>query len=130
MTTTYKRLSDLQTEIADIYKVYQLENMALSKRIELYNKATMMITEARKLLADLKNEIAATDVTKSVTKNDIANMNKWTDMMSYPNLNFDELLEMVNNIKMISNGLPTTAKIIDNVEHEVIHDMIADVEDF
>ena len=80
---------------------------------------TKLATEAKDLIDLLKIEISNLDTSK-VGKTQQSNIKKLEELLSCPNLNYDELMKIVQQFRSISAGLPTTTEIKDNVEKEVM----------
>lgn len=119
---TSKRLNDIMSEIKLIYLECQEKNkVSLQKKYENYNKSVLLINEAKQLIDSLQKEITSLDTSKA-DKSQVCNANKLIDLLSVPNLNFAELLDITKELKNICAGLPNMAQVINNVAEEIMYE--------
>lgn len=119
-----KRLSDLITQIELIYTDYN-NNDTNSKKIQSYRKCDVLLKQAKNLIEELKIEIINLDQTFALNEIDPSQTNRietLIDLLQMPNTNFDSVVKIYRELKMIYAGIPTTITIVDNVENEVVYD--------
>ena len=119
-----KRLSDLITQIELIYTDYN-NNDTNSKKIQSYRKCDVLLKQAKNLIEELKIEIINLDQTFVLSQMDPTQTNRietLIDLLQMPSTNFDSIVKIYRELKMIYSGIPTTVTIIDNVENEVVYD--------
>lgn len=118
MENSDQRLVELMKDISLIY-VEAKDKQTLQKKLESYTNGTTLINEAEQLLESLQNQIANLDMAKA-DKSQISNANKLIELLSTPNLNFKEVMGMIQQLRQISAGLPNTSHITDNMEKDVV----------
>jgi len=95
------------------------KNKNLSKKLEDYNKTNILITEASRLIEKLENEIMAMNNVSATNDPQIGNnIQEFIDLLSDSTINFDENMYIIEQLKLINAGLPTTTQIIDNVQQD------------
>lgn len=119
---TSKRLDKLIEQISAIY-IESRNKQTLEKRLENYTQANLLITEANKLINDIQNFVVTLDMNKEDNSH-IGKINEFIDMLSNNHLNFNETLSIVNQLMIISSGLPSDTQIQDNIQQEVIYEEI------
>lgn len=113
----YKRLQNLLSQINLIY-IDSQKKISLEKKMEIYNKGSALIVEAESLIETIQANLA--DLGKNGNTNDFSKINEYADLLSIPNQNFDQVLYIVEKLCELNRALPTTAKIFDNVENELV----------
>jgi len=122
METSEKRLNKIMSQIQMIYLDSQNspKDKNMEKKIENYNKSSLLIGEASNLIDSLQKEISTMDTTNA-SRPEIERANQLVDMLTNSNPRFDEILHIVQQLRSISEGIPNSAKIIDNINNEIIH---------
>lgn len=120
MENSSKKLQDIMSQIQIIY-MDSKQKITFEKKLENYEKANLYINEAVQLIEKLQNDINNINNTKTDPAQ-IARVNQFIDMLSMNNPKFEEVLYIVQQLRAINAGLPTTTQITDNVEQEIIYD--------
>ena len=115
------RLVDLIDQITLIYTDYDNNNTS-SKKIISYNKCMVLITEAKKLIEEIKIEVSDVDKNIQPTTKQLNRLNILIELLQISNLNVNELMQIIKELLVMKNNIPTTTTIIDNVEKEVLYD--------
>jgi hypothetical protein len=128
--STEKQLCDLITQIEIIYTDYNNTNTP-AKKIQSYKKCEILLKQAKTLIEELKSEIIMLDqraipVDKGVNQAERANV--LVDLIQIPNTNFDSVRKIIEELKSIYNGLPTSTVVIDNVESEIVYDELVEID--
>ena len=121
MENSDQRLVNLMTDINLIYLEAKEKKTDLQKKLEHYTNGITLISEAEQLLDLLQNQIAGLDMTKA-DKSQVGNAKSLIETLSIPNLNYKELINIVQQLKQISAGLPNTPKITDNMEKDALYE--------
>lgn len=120
MESSEQRLTRLMDEIGMIYlQSKSKEDQTLQKKLENYQNGTLLLSEAKKLLDELQNDVSTIDTSK-ISKSQITHAKKYIELLSAPNLNFTEVMRITTELKKMAAGIPTTTNVNDNVEKEVI----------
>ena len=82
-----------------------------------------MPAEASQLIENLQNQISKLDTIKADNPR-IEKINCFIDLLTNGNLDFDETMNIINELCAISAGIPTTTQIFDNIEQEVIYEEV------
>ncbi len=93
----------------------------LEKKLQNYKKGTLLIEETVQLIEDMKEEIKNLDITKA-DKTQNSKINELIDLLSIPNQKFDQVLYLVEQLRAICAGIPTSSKIHDITDQEVIYE--------
>lgn len=110
------KLIDIRNQITLIYTDYD-KNDTLSKRIVSYNKCMILIAEAKKLIEELQIKIVNINSNvKYATREQMKRANNLTMLLQIPGLTFDNLIQIVEEQRTISNSIPTTATVVENIE--------------
>lgn len=113
------KLIDIRNQITLIYTDYD-KNDTLSKRIVSYNKCMILIAEAKKLIEELQIKIVNINSNvKYATREQMKRANNLTMLLQIPGLTFDNLIQIVEEQRAISNSIPTTATVVENIEDGV-----------
>jgi len=122
--STESRLNDVLDEIAIIYSSYDENNTPL-KKINSYNKCSLLITEAKRLIEELKIEIINMDNNpKKASQSQMQQAQTLIDLLQLPGLKFDHLKQIIVSLREIDNEIPSKATIIDNIEKEILYDEV------
>jgi len=116
-----RRLVDLIDQTTLIYTDYDNNNTP-SKKIISYNKCMVLITEAKKLIEEIKIEVNDVDKNIQPTTKQMNRLNTLIELLQISNLNVNELMQIIEELLVMKNNIPTTVTIIDNVEKEVLYD--------
>lgn len=130
MSNNYdNKINDSVKEIQMLYmESCQSKNkpMLFEKKLQNYTKCNILIDEAIKLISDLDSEIKNMDIQQisplHLNAYQSRKIDEYIDMLSTTNPKIDEILEITNQLRAISKGLPMTCEIIDNIEQEVIYE--------
>ena len=116
-----KKLTDLMNEISVMY-VESIGTLTMQKKMENYNKASIMIEEAEKLIDTLQKEI--TDLPQNkITKIKMSRIiNELVKFLEAPQLKFSEVLSIVQELRTICNSLPTSVHVSNNLEQEIVYE--------
>ena len=121
MENSDQRLTGLMSDISLIY-LESKEKQTLQKKLENYTNGMTLINEAKQAIESLQTQVANLDM-GNADKTQIANANRLIEILSTPNLNFKEVMNIVQQLRQISAGLPNAPKITNNTEKEVIYEM-------
>ncbi len=119
MENSEQKLNEYMTQITSIYDESVNEKI-LEKKFANYNQITILVTESKKLIDELLNEIKNIDVNISDTTK-IANINELVSVLD-GKPNFSETMYVVNEFQKIMNSLPQLSTINDNIEKDVIYE--------
>ena len=122
-TSNYRKLEKVMNQISFIH-IESRKKQTFEKKLEHYTQCTILINEALKLIDEMKNQI--TNIDSLGTKADnlqIESMHKWIDLLNNDaQLNFDEIIHIVEQLNCIATGIPTTTQLNDNIDQEVIYE--------
>lgn len=119
MENSEQKLNEYMTQITSIY-AESVNEKILEKKFANYNQITILVTESKKLIDELLNEIKNIDVNISDTTK-IANINELVSVLD-GKPNFSETMYVVNEFQKIMNSLPQLSTINDNIEKDVIYE--------
>lgn len=95
------------------------------KKESKFNECMTLIRDSKKLIEELKIELIDMNKnTQMATKTQMERVNVLINLMQIPNLTFDNLKQIIDELKTIHNSIPTTVTVVDNVENELIFDDI------
>lgn len=89
------------------------------KKYQNYLKGSILIEEATRLLDKLQEEIIKLD-TSEVEPSQVIRIHEYLELLSKPGLSFDNVLQIVQDLKSISKGLPVGTKVYDHIEKEIV----------
>lgn len=117
METMNKRLDNVMREIQTIY-VDSIDKRQLEKKLESYKKGSVLISEAMDLIKRMQNEIS------NLTETDIDNLqesriDEFIDLLSSDDVNFDEVLYIINQLFAIRSKQPVITEVFDNINNDV-----------
>lgn len=120
-----KRLGKIMQEAWLIY-TNSRGNLTYSKKKENKEKLCILFNEATLLFEKLQAEITSIDTTTDqFTKADASLVNKvneYNDLLS-KNTNFDETMQILQELFSINSGIPSKSEIFDNVEDEIMYEI-------
>ena len=93
----------------------------LEKKLQNHAQGTLLIDEADQLINALEHEIQNLSMVKA-DKSLIAKVNEFNDLLSRTNPKFDEVMYIVEQMRAIDAGLPTSTEILDGIEQEIIYE--------
>ena len=128
--TNEQRLNSKLDEIALIYANYN-KNAKPVEQIENYTKCGILITEAKRLIEELKIEIINMEkISKKASVEEMKQARNLIELCQLPGLNFSQLKQIIESLRELHNGIPTTAIINEGVEEEIIYDEVdVDIDD-
>lgn len=95
-----------------------------------FNECMTLIRDSKKLIEELKIELVDMNKnTQMATTAQMERVNVLINLIQIPNLTFDNLKQIIDELQTIHNSIPTTVTVIDNVENELIFDDIDDISD-
>jgi len=119
MESTEQKLNDYMSQISCIY-AESINEKTLEKKFATHNQVNILITEAKKLIDELLNEIKNINVNISDSTK-IANINELISILDVAP-NFSETMYVVHEFHKIMNSLPQISTINDNIEKDVIYE--------
>lgn len=122
METFNEKLGKIITDIELLYidsKNVSKTPLSTEKKYQNYLKGSILIEEATRLLDKLQDEITKLDTSQADTSQ-ISKINEYIDLLSKPGLSFDNVLQIVQDLKSISKGLPVGTKVHDYIEKEIV----------
>lgn len=118
-----KALGELIDQISLTYIDYGTKNT--QGKINSRDECIILVNKAKTKIEDLKIEIINLDKdTKNATKKQIDQVNDLIMYSQLPNLSFDNLRQIITELKAVYNAIPETVNVIHNVEDEIIFDEI------
>ena len=118
METSEQRLNQLLAEIS-VMCLESKDKLSLEKKFQIYNKSNILISEASKLIEAMEKEISNIDTSK-VDNTQMDKAHQFIDLLSSGCLNFDQIIYVVQQLKLISIGLPCRPKITDHIDRDII----------
>lgn len=119
-TSNSKKLSKVMSQITTLH-IESRKKQTFEKKLENYTCCVQLINEATKLMDDMQNQISKLD-TSNVDKSHLGKINGYIDLLTNNALNFDEIIYIIEQLIAISNNLPMTTQIYDNIEQEIIYE--------
>ena len=120
LNNSEKKLREKIEEIRTIY-LDSKQAQPIGKKYQNYQKMNILVNNAKQFIESLQKEISEIEPPKN-DKLNLSKVNELVDLLSMPNLKFDEVLYIVSELKKISARLPKTAHITNNIEKEVIYE--------
>ena len=127
MENSEKKLLGLINEINLIYLAAQ-DKQTLQTKLKNYNNSLTLLANAKQLIDSLQNEITQMD-SSGVDKTKMNSVNHLIDIMDNMSTKFSEVVNVVQDLKKIKNGLPITSNVHDNMEKEVVIYEEQDIDD-
>jgi|SRR5271154_1926912 len=119
MENSEHKLNDLMSQIMCIY-TESMSEKTLEKKFANYNQVNILITETKKLIDELLNEVKNININISdPTK--ISNINELISILDVEP-NFGETMHVIKEFHKIMNSLPHISTINDNIEKDVIYE--------
>lgn len=120
METNYQLLNII-CEVQRIY-IDSKEKQPIAKKMENRNKGDILITEAKKLIDVLQNEISKMD-SNTINKNRPSEVDRLIELASVPNINFKEVIYIINKLRAYNVATSENPQITDHIENDYFEDV-------
>ena len=115
-------LSEIWSRLCSICITHQIEKVSFEKKIELYRKANILISEAKRSIEILQTEMKKLENMENIEDKDInpQEIVNLIDLIDVPNPNFKEIVYIIRKLLSIQKKIPDTLEMTDAVEKNVI----------
>lgn len=126
METTTKssnsKLCNIINEIDAIY-VDSVNKNTYYDKLDNYTRINNLTNEAKQLIENLKNEISNFNFNVLAEDNlPLDKINGYIDLLNVPNLKFNEIIDIVNELRKINLHIPTVGVVIEHIEQETMQE--------